>query len=142
MDALLTMIVLWLSANFGLPAPPTHAKIEIVPPSEIATKRYGPFHRVLPDAVGQIVAVYDGSRDTIMLPTGWTGSTPAELSVVVHEVVHHLQKAANLTYECPGAREELAFAAQEKWLNLFGRSLASDFEIDPFTLKVRTSCIH
>src|SRR5262245_46738442 len=117
------MIVLWLSANFGLPATSTHPKIEIAPPAEIATKRYGAFNRVLPDVAGQTVAVYDSSRATIMLPTGWTGSTPAELSVVVHEVVHHLQKAANLTYECPAAREELAYAAQEKWLNLFGRSL-------------------
>src|SRR5262245_11180099 len=32
--------------------------------------------------------------------------------ILVHEVVHHLQQMANLTYECPAAREELAFAAR------------------------------
>ena len=64
----------------------------------------------------------------------------AEVSVLVHEVVHHLQTSAKLTYECPAARERLAYAAQEKWLGLFGRSLESDFEIDAFTLKVSTMC--
>jgi hypothetical protein len=32
-----------------------------------------------------------------------------------------------------GAREELAYAAQDKWLNLFGRNLS--------TLNVSTACL-
>jgi hypothetical protein len=39
-----------------------------------------------------------------------------------------------------GAREELAYAEQEKWLALFDRSLLTEFQIDPFTLKVSTTC--
>lgn len=42
--------------------------------------------------------------------------------------------------ECPGARERLAYAAQDKWLNLFGRDLSSEFELDAFTLKMTTAC--
>jgi len=149
MDALLTAIVLWISANFDLPAKYDHPKIEIVPATEIAALRYRSF---TPDKQreilslggnttgGDVVAIYDSTRTTIFLAMGWTGSTPAELSVLVHEAVHHLQSAGNLTYECPAAREELAYAAQEKWLGLFGRSLLSEFEIDPFTLKIRTVC--
>ena len=74
MDALLTAIVLWLSAHFGLPATSTQAKIEIVPPTEIASKRYGTFRQVVPR--GEVVAVYDSTQGTIFLPTGSTGSTP------------------------------------------------------------------
>jgi hypothetical protein len=153
MDALLTAIVLWLSANFDLPAKHDHPKIEIVPATEIAALRYRAFtpekqseilslgrNTAAPGRDGDVVAVYDNARKTIFLPMGWTGGTPAELSVLVHEVVHHLQKAANLTYECPAAREELAYAAQDKWLGLFGRSLLSEFDIDPFTLKMKTVC--
>jgi len=55
-------------------------------------------------------------------------------------MVHHLQKKNQLKYECPGAREELAYKVQEKWLSLFGRDLAAEFQIDPFTLKVSTAC--
>jgi len=36
--------------------------------------------------------------------------------------------------------EELACVAQEKWLGPFGRNLEAEFQIDPFTLKVSTTC--
>ena len=40
MDALLTAIVIWLSANYGLPATFDHPRIERVPSIEMATLRY------------------------------------------------------------------------------------------------------
>ena len=132
MEALLTAIVLWISANFDLPAKYDHPKIEIVPATEIAALRYRTFAPEKQREIlslggnttgGDVVAIYDSTRKTIFLPMGWTGGTPAELSVLVHEAVHHLQSAANLRYECPAAREELAYTAQEKWLSLFGQPL-------------------
>src|SRR6185503_9446763 len=71
-----------------------------------------------------------------IFPTGWSGTTAAELSMLVHEMVHHMQNGAGLKYECPEAREELAFTAQERWLSLFGTDLDAEFGIDPFTLLV------
>jgi hypothetical protein len=88
-----------------------------------------------------VVAVYDNVRNTIYLPDTWTGTTPAELSILVHEMVHHLQARSRLTYGCPAAREELAYLAQEQWLAMFDLSLESEFGIDQFTLKVTTSCM-
>ena len=60
----------------------------------------------------------------------------------MHEAVHHLQNTAGLTYACPQEREALAYQAQEKWLGLFGRSLASEFQIDGLTLLVNTKCLY
>jgi hypothetical protein len=57
-------------------------------------------------------------------------------------MVHHLQGATRTKYECPQAREQLAYAAQEKWLALFGTDLNSEFEIDPLTLAISTRCIY
>jgi hypothetical protein len=88
------------------------------------------------------LAVYDDEMKTIFLPAKWTGSTPAELSILVHEMVHHLQGVAKTEYECPQAREQLAYAAQEMWLGLFSGSLENEFEIDPLTLVVSTRCIY
>jgi Domain of unknown function (DUF6647) len=155
MEALLTMIVVWLSANYDLPATKAHPKIKLVPRIEIALLRAGAdtlekrsaFITSYKKAAVQdnrleveVVATYDTGNSTILLSEGWTGSTPADLSVLVHEMVHHLQNAAQLSYECPAARETLAYAAQEKWLSLFGRSLLTEFEIDPLTLLVSTTC--
>ena len=91
-------------------------------------------------ADGLVAAYHDRSR-TILLPHGWSGATAAELSILVHELVHHLQNVAEMKYACAAAREELAYTAQEKWLSLFGQSLLVAFEIDRLTLKVRTACM-
>ena len=89
-----------------------------------------------------MVAVYEDLTATIYLADTWSGRTPAELSILVHEMVHHLQKAGALRYACAGAREKLAYDAQEKWLGLFGLDLATSFDVDPFTLLAMTACMH
>ena len=82
------------------------------------------------------IAIYYDATRTIYLPEGWTGGTLAELSVLVHEVVHHFQNVLRLKYECPQEREKLAYIAQDRWLGLFGHSLSDDFALDPFSLFV------
>jgi hypothetical protein len=154
MEPLLVTIVLWLSANFGLPAIFDPPKIAFVAPSELISRRYGQYlsaqnTRALaerqPQAapaseLAQVIALYGIKERTIYLTKGWQGRTPAELSVLVHELVHHLQSSAGLKYPCPQEREKLAYEAQDKWLHLFGVSLESEFQIDRLTLLVTTSC--
>ena len=41
-----------------------------------------------------VMAVYSDATHAIMLTHSWTGQTPAELSILVHEMVHHLQNKA------------------------------------------------
>lgn len=77
---------------------------------------------------------------TFEIRLGQRDATPAQMSVLVHEMVHHLQSAARLRYACPEEREALAYAAQEQWLRMHGRTLADDFEIDGFTLLASTRC--
>jgi Zn-dependent membrane protease YugP len=138
MDAFLTAIVVWLSANFDLPATFNHPKVERVTATQMATLRYGDTENK--KGSRQLVAFYNTQKQIIYISDAWTGRTPADLSVVVHEMVHHLQRAARQTYECPAAREKLAFQAQNKWLAQFGRSLESEFQIDRLTILVTTSC--
>lgn len=152
MQALLAAIVTWLSVNFGLPASSELPAVRFAPPAEIAFIHYGAFtsesqrrvraaYAALPaEKRREVVSIYDDRRRAIILPLGWEGVTPAEMSMLVHEMVHHLQNAAGLKYACREAREKLAYEAQEKWLGLFGRSLASDFQIDGLTLLVSTTC--
>jgi hypothetical protein len=87
-----------------------------------------------------IVALYHDASETIYLPESWSGRTPAELSILVHELVHHAQNLAGQRFACPEEREKLAFEAQQRWLRPFGETLQSAYGIDPLTLLVRTSC--
>src|SRR5262245_48393551 len=77
-----------------------------------------------------------------LLPERWTGTTAAELSVLVHEMVHHVQNVGGLKYQCPQEREKLAYMAQDRWLGLFGHNLEADFELDAFSLLVKTRCLY
>ena len=148
MQALLTAIVVWLSASFDLPAIYDFPRVEFVSAAQMTAQRY---KSILPaeradaaqgDKAGSdTVALYNDDTKTIYLSDGWAGRTPAELSVLVHEMVHHLQNIAKLTHECPQQREKLAYKAQDKWLALFGTSLEREFEIDGFTLLAKTGCL-
>jgi hypothetical protein len=146
-------IVIWLSTNFDLPRILIHPNIEIVPPAGIEALRYKGFLWLAPRDIAvesqrgplgarEVVALYDDAMKTIYLPEGWTGATPAEQSVLVHEMVHHLQSLGKLKYDCPPAREQLAYAAQDQWLRLSGLNLTDEFEIDALTLAISTRCIY
>jgi len=79
---------------------------------------------------------------TIFLPDDWTGKSPANQSIMVHEMVHHLQNIAGLKFECPMAREKVAYMAQDKWLKRFGTSLESEFDLDMFTVLISSACMY
>jgi hypothetical protein len=55
-------------------------------------------------------------------------------------MVHHAQNLAGAKFECPQAREKLAYEAQGRWLEQKGSDLAQAFGIDGFTLLVLTNC--
>ncbi len=155
MQALLTVIVTWLSVTFGLPEIHEPPQVEFVSEQRMAEVRYERLgadwpHKKHPSKEEEPVkarighgvhAIYDDRSRTIYLAEGWTGTTPAEVSVLVHEMVHHLQNLGGLTYDCAGAREKPAYQAQARWLELFGQSLPGAFQLDPMTILVRTNCM-
>jgi hypothetical protein len=152
MEALLAAMVTWLSVNSGLPATFDLPQVRFAPSMEIAFLRHEAFsadaqrqvraaYETVPDRQKrEVVSVYDARRRTVILPEGWEGRSPAELSVLLHELVHHLQFKAGLSYACPQEREALAYEAQEKWLKQFGTTLEAEFGIDGLTLLVSTHC--
>jgi len=150
--ALLPAVQAWLSAEFDLPVIHEHPVLRFVPAARIAALRFRgllspPGTGVAANdqtATGQgdTLALYDDATHTIYLPEGWKGKTPVELSLLVHELVHHFQSVLGLKHECPQQREKLAYVAQDRWPGLFGHSLADDFELDPFSLLVKTTCFY
>jgi hypothetical protein len=143
-------IVIWLSANFDLPATPHGSEIRFTSKLELARMRaagrahwQGLTQQEETDELVQrtVVAVYDMKLKTIFLSDDWVGRSPQDQSVLVHEIVHHLQNSAQLKFECPAAREKMAYMAQEKWLARFGTSLEDQFGIDMFTVVVTSACM-
>ena len=148
--ALMRAVSRWLTANYDFPSTSVLPRVVQVARARISEMRYGP---LLSSAVREnvsaangdrhpTVAIYVDSERTIYLPEDFTAGTPAELSILVHEMVHHLQGMAGLRYDCPQAREKPAYLAQQRWLEQFGQDLSSEFEIDPFTVFVHSACFH
>jgi hypothetical protein len=77
----------------------------------------------------------------IHLAAGWTGQTPEEVSLLVHEMVHHFQSRGGARFACRAEREREAYAVQDRWLGLFGSSLATSFGLEPLFLLVATTCM-
>jgi hypothetical protein len=145
MNALLAAIVVWLSANFGLPANFDFPSVERMSSIEMTKTLYQSIpadqrQAMSIDRLRAVQSLYSVKKKTIYLRPEWNGRSPAELSELVHEMVHHLQNLSHASYACPEEREKLAYQAQEKWLNMFGHSLTTDFELDGFTILVVTNC--
>jgi hypothetical protein len=145
--AMMQAIVTWIADNFDLPRNPPLPVVKLASARKITTFRYTgelsdhPLDvAAVPKGQREVVAAYDPLAKAIYLHENWTGQSAAELSALVHEMVHHLQYFSSVRHECEQARERLAYAAQDRWLQLFGRDLATEFELDKFTLAVTTQC--
>lgn len=152
-DESLREIAKWLSQNLELPLSDELPHVEFVSQTRLLQLRYKDLLPQQSQAIGgehatprpqvqrEVVAVYDDSTRTIYLPVSWTGSA-ADQSVLVREMVHHLQNLAGLRFECSGAREKPAYLAQNRWLKLHGLDLETEFEVDMFTIVALSACMN
>lgn len=158
----LAAIASWVSSHANLPYADELPRVELVPASELQRLRHkGPLLAQLrtasgedpPQAIGgehstplpqfrrEVVAVYDDSTATIYLSESWNSASVAAQSVLVHEMVHHLQNRAGLKYACAGAREKPAYLAQKQWLETRGLNLEVEFQVDMFTVVGMSACM-
>jgi hypothetical protein len=150
-EGLLDQIVSWLASNFDLPAIKDRPAVTFASKMELAMMTahdrahfQGLTQAEAIDQLTQrpVLALYDNTSKTIFLPDDWTGTSPVDQSVLVHEMVHHIQNLAELKFECPMAREKLAYLAQDKWLGQFGTSLEREFDVDMFTVLISSACVY
>lgn len=103
--------------------------------------------RLIPDATMQkmrcgdkpcnpVSALYNPASQTIFLEENWKPDSVRNLSVLLHEFVHHLQIIGHLEYECLGAMEAPAYATQTAFLKAHGEPPY----LEEFTLFFVTMC--
>ena len=154
MQALLAVIATWIAVNFGMPEPPVLPTVAFAAPAEMAAIRYARLAAAGPgdvadhggglaDSEGEgVFAIYDDEAQTIYLHQDWNGSSPADISLIVHEMVHHMQNLAGSTFACAGEREKDAYGTQRAWLELFDQTLEREFQLDAMTVMLRTTCAY
>ena len=143
LPALLELIAAWVAADLGVPIP------AMMPGVAFADQRTMERLRLMSETEpveegnreADLVAFYETRGKTIYLPLGWQGRSYAELSVLVHEMVHHFQVLAEERFACPSGREKLPYEVQRRWLEAHGESLEETLGIDPLYLIVATNCL-
>ncbi|WP_108658258.1 DUF6647 family protein [Acuticoccus kandeliae] len=149
MQDLLATIISWIAITADLPAAEQHPKIAFVASAEIGAIRSAIVQRTASGAAPMrnttpapsVYAFYDEQSGTIYLPDTWSETSPADVSILVHETVHHLQSLAGSKYACPAARERQAYEAQARWLAMFEMEIHEAFEIGPMAMLFLTRCV-
>lgn len=67
---------------------------------------------------GRTRGLYEKETSTVYLIQPWNPKNAEDVSVLLHELVHHRQ--APYHYYCPGAQEEAAYRLQDQWLRQRG----------------------
>jgi len=108
-SALVDRLDTWLDAHVDLPrrdTPPTIRRIS----AALARETGGTPKR----GYGAAGAFYDPDTATISLVDPWSATSSHDVSVLLHEFVHHRQVGRG--YACQGAEEMPAYRAQADWL--------------------------
>ena len=138
MSELMTALMLWIAAATGLPPASSVPAVAFENKDTLYTLLYGkaPGAR----SFAEVLAVYDTSARTVRLREGWNRNDLVHVSVLLHELVHHLQLEAGLKYDCRGAMEKIAYDAQRSFLAEHGIDMAKALELDPMFLLFVNSC--
>jgi hypothetical protein len=107
---LVAVLDAWLDAHSGYAARATAPRVVIVD-RQAAALRPGTAARM-----GQATrGLYDPDSATIILVAPWSPDDARDVSVLLHELVHHRQHTARHWY-CPGQQEPDAYRLQAAWL--------------------------
>lgn len=138
MNLLVTALMAWASAATGLAIPDRHPEIVRMTSCEMEQVVMREYANCEDDLV--FGALYFSGR--MYLPPEWTPGTAYEVSVLLHELVHHMQYEAGLfdTVRCGGELEPLAYEVQIAFLEAANLDAMAELDTDEFTLRDRSMC--
>ena len=156
--ATLTSMMLWINSLTGIPMPESPPEIVYTEAREMKYMLYGCNSKTHPRAsqickelkeTGEItndntstIGLYDHDRKVIHLnPIIRTYDKPVRDSVIIHELVHHMQFSADIPYQCFGQLEETAYDIQDRYIKSKGRKdIFTELDISPLYLFIIFSC--
>lgn len=105
----------WLDTNTNLERRPIAPTI-----SWVSTAKAAYLQGSAQAAKAQTIrGLYDPDTQAIYLVKPWNALDPYDVSVLLHELVHHRQNGGGHWY-CPGAQELDAYRTQDAWLAELG----------------------
>lgn len=117
MKELIVALMVWISANSGLPIPDSVPAVRYVTSCELQKDVYGERYDCLRAQEGRVLAYY--LLGTVVLQTGFDPNDPFDRSLLLHELVHFMQDKAGLLAkaECRDRDLEVpAYRLQRKYM--------------------------
>jgi len=144
MEQLLRALMVWASAQTGLPMTDELPEIRITNRCEIERIFYSDMSKSCEDTALRIQAIYDPRVARMLLPETWSEKNIYDISMLVHEVVHHLQAKNGQTPETVGCTgrdiEKPAYDAQIAWLEAAGLDAFETMGINGLAYRLLTIC--
>lgn len=144
MEQLLLALMVWASAQTGLPVPEELPEIAIEKQCEIERLFYDNSERDCGESPISVQAIYDTRHSRMLLPESWSAKNLYDVSMLVHEIVHHLQTSAGVTpasVSCTGRDlEKPAYDAQIAWLEAAGLDAFETMGINRLAYRLLTMC--
>jgi hypothetical protein len=139
MESFALGLMIWISQVSGLPLPDKVPEITRVEPARIASLANGP-GVADPDTRSGYLALYHADSQTVLLRRDWDMRDLRDRSILVHELVHHMQAQAERDYVCRGAMEREAYEVQSTWLEARGADLYEVMNMNGLFLYAVTRC--
>ncbi len=144
MEQLLQALMIWASAQTGLPPAEELPEIQIADQCQIERIYYDDANKNCQDSAMRIQAIYDPRDSRMILPDSWSEKSIYDVSMLVHEIVHHLQAEAGITpstVACSGSEiEKPAYDAQIAWLEAAGLDAFETMGINKLAYRLLTMC--
>lgn len=121
LEQLVARLESWLDEDGTLPPRRPGPAIRFVSPQEADMLHGAESARYLH---GPLNGLYSAETQTVYLVAPWDYGNMRDVSVLLHELIHHRQQTARHWF-CEAAQEEGAYRLQEKWLGSMG--IESDF---------------
>ena len=147
---LIMSLMLWISTQTGwaVPEPPKIEYIEsphkmFIIANGCDIKPEEPICKTYNSEVSEVLGLYNNITGTILLNKDFWQNGTKDQSVLLHELVHHMQYSRDrehYTKLCRGSIEKEAFGLQKKWLAERKLNLLDIVGIGPLYLHVLTQC--
>ena len=151
MVELVMSLMLWISTATGwaIPEPPNITYIE--DGRKLFLMSYGcdtePNQDICKAYTGEngatILALYNNETKTVFLNKDFWPTSTKDQSILLHELVHHMQYSRDYNLyrrKCQGEIEKEAYDLQEKWLANYGWTLQKTIDLGPLLRHILTNC--
>ena len=143
-------LMLWISTQTGwaVPEPPTITYIEngkemFLMSHDCDGQPNQPICETYDGGETNILGLYHSLSGTIYLSKDFWWASTRDQSILLHELVHHMQYSRDYKYYkslCKGDIEKEAYDLQEKWLAIRGLDLGKTIDLGPLMRHVLTQC--